>query len=73
MSDLTEKIYASQDWVEEKITSAIADKSNIDHTHTASEVGAYSKDEIDSLELITVEDIDTICGASIQLASEVKF
>lgn len=33
----------------------------------------YTKTEIDNLELITVEDIDTICGATIQLASEVEF
>ena len=30
----------------------------------------YSKKEVDSLELITVEDIDTICGTTIQNASE---
>ena len=35
----------------------------------------YTKTEIDNLELITVEDIDTICGAAIQVASlsEVTF
>lgn len=33
----------------------------------------YTKTEIDNLELITVKDIDTICGATIQSASEVMF
>jgi hypothetical protein len=35
----------------------------------------YTKEEIDSCELITVNDIDTICGGSIQYASinEVTF
>lgn len=47
--------------------------SNI--TLSASDVGAYSKSESDSLELITIDDIDTICGATIQVAtaSEVTF
>lgn len=30
----------------------------------------YSKVEIDGLELITVEDIDTICGMIIQVAND---
>ena len=44
-------------------------------TLSASDVGAYTKSEIDNLELITVEDIDTICGTTIQVAtaSEVTF
>lgn len=44
-------------------------------SYTASEVGAYTKTEIDNLELITVADIDAICGATIQVAtaSEVTF
>lgn len=35
----------------------------------------YTKSEIDNMELITIEDIDTICGATIQVASlsEVTF
>lgn len=33
----------------------------------------YTKTEIDGLELISVEDIDAICGSGIQLASEVMF
>ena len=41
--------------------------SNI--TLSASDVSAYSKTEIDNMVFITVEDIDTICGASIQAAS----
>ena len=41
--------------------------SNI--TLSASDVGAYSKTEIDNMEFVTVDDIDTICGAAIQVAS----
>lgn len=33
----------------------------------------YTKSEIDSLELITVTDIDTICGSTIQSAEDVMF
>lgn len=40
---------------------------------TASDVDAYSKTEIDNMELITLADIDTICGTTIQMASEVLF
>lgn len=47
--------------------------SNI--TLSASDVNAYSKAEIDNLELITVDDIDAICGITIEIASasEVTF
>lgn len=41
--------------------------SNI--TLTASDMSAYTKTEIDNLELITVADIDAICGTTIQDAS----
>lgn len=37
---------------------------------TASDVSAYSKSEIDSMVFITVDDIDTICGNTIQMASD---
>lgn len=33
----------------------------------------YTKTQIDSLELITIDDIDTICGQKIYMASEVEF
>lgn len=42
-------------------------------TLSASDVNAYSKTEIDDMVFITVDDIDTICGATIQVASEVEF
>jgi len=45
--------------------------SNI--TLSASDVSAYSKTEIDNMVFITVDDIDTICGTNIQMASEVMF
>lgn len=41
--------------------------SNI--TLSASDVNAYTKSEIDNLELITIDDIDTICGGAIQVAT----
>lgn len=34
---------------------------------------AYTKTEIDNLELITTDDIDAICGGTIKMASEVTF
>lgn len=37
------------------------------------DANSVSKSEVDSLVLITVDDIDTICGSSIQAASEVTF
>lgn len=45
--------------------------SNI--TLSAGDVSAYTKTEIDNMEFITVDDIDTICGSSIQMAREVTF
>lgn len=33
----------------------------------------YTKTEIDDMELITVNDIDTICGGAISYAEDVKF
>lgn len=46
-----------------------------DITLSASDVSAYTKAQIDSMEFITVADIDAICGTTIQVAtaSEVTF
>jgi hypothetical protein len=33
----------------------------------------YTKDQIENMEFITIEDIDAICGGSIVAASEVKY
>ena len=46
-----------------------------DITLTASDIDAYSKDEIDDMELITTDEIDVIWGTQIQVASvnEVTF
>lgn len=33
----------------------------------------YTKAQIDAMEYITIEDIDTICGGAISYADEVKF
>lgn len=41
--------------------------SNI--TLSASDVSAYSKTEIDNMELITLDDIDAICGTDYQFVS----
>lgn len=41
--------------------------SNI--TLTAGDLSAYTKTEIDNMELITIDDIDTICGGAIQVTS----
>lgn len=38
-------------------------------TITASDINTYTKSEIDDMELITVDDIDTICGGAIQVAT----
>ena len=58
-------------------TRTINNKALSDNiTISASDIGAYSKTDIDSMEFITVSDIDTICGATIQvvdLDDEVKF
>jgi hypothetical protein len=47
-------------------------KANSSHNHDSQ---YYTKTQIDSMELITVQDIDAICGANIQIASasEVTF
>lgn len=44
-----------------------------DITLSASDVGSYTKTEIDSMEFITTSDIDEICGSSIVNANEVSF
>lgn len=38
-------------------------------TLTAGDLSAYTKTEIDNMELITIDDIDTICGGTIQVTS----
>jgi hypothetical protein len=40
--------------------------------HTHNDI-YYTKTEIDNMEFVTVEDIDTICGTSIQMASSLEF
>lgn len=46
----------------EDLDNHIVNKEN-PHKVTAEQVGVYTKEEID--ELVTVEDIDNICGSSI--------
>ena len=62
------------------VVSGKADKTYVDSTFAKkSDVkdvdlsNYYNKTEIDNMELITVDDIDAICGGSIQMASEVIF
>ena len=38
------------------------------HTHTVSDIA-----DIDSLELITVDNVDAVCGSNIQMANEMTF
>ena len=42
---------------------------------SAGDVNAYTKTEIDNMEFITIDEIDNICGANMQVAtaSEVSF
>lgn len=58
----------------------ISNKADTSHTHddiyytkTEIENMHYTKTEVDSMEFITTNDIDTICGTTIQIASEVTF
>lgn len=44
-----------------------------DITFSASDVGAYTKTEIDSYVLITTAEIDEICGQTIMNANEVEY
>ena len=44
-----------------------------DITLSAGDVNAYTKTEIDNMEFITTDDIDAICGTTIQMAREVSF
>ena len=52
------------------VLNALAHKADAEHNHNDV---YYTKADIDGLELITVADIDTICGATIYAASEVDF
>ena len=52
------------------IQESVDGKAASDHDH--SDI-YYTKTEIDNMELITVADIDTICGTTISLSSEVEF
>ncbi|MBQ5824898.1 MAG: hypothetical protein IIW48_08835 [Clostridia bacterium] len=54
------------------VDTALATKAEVEHTHEISDVNGLQT-ALDNLELITVEDIDTICGTVIQLASETTF
>ena len=44
-----------------------------DITLSAGDVGAYTKAEIDAMEFITINDIDTICNATVVAATDVTF
>lgn len=52
------------------LEASIDEKVNAEHNHNDL---YYTKTEIDEYELITTDDIDTICGSTIQSASEVTF
>lgn len=49
------------------LESAVDGKAEASHDHNDK---YYTKTEIDNLQLITVNDIDTICGTTIEVASD---
>lgn len=66
------------------LQSALDGKSALGHTHNISEVNElsstlnnlYTKNEIDNMVFVSVDDIDAICNTSIAIATldcEVKF
>ena len=61
-------------YTEPEIDDKLASKSDVGHSHDNL---YYTTAQIDNMELITVEDIDDICGTTIIVAptdsSEVKF
>lgn len=60
------------DEIKNYVENAISGKVDSSHNHDDL---YYTKTEIDNMELITVADIDTICGSTIQVATvnEVTF
>lgn len=59
---------------DDAIAQTLATTKYVDEKLTQVDLSAYyTKSEIDSLELITVADIDTICGGTIQYAEDVMF
>lgn len=52
------------------LETVIDNKASVSHNHNDL---YYTKSEFENLELITVDDIDAICGTSIALANEVTF
>ena len=67
------KEYASKDWVNDTVNVAL-DSAN---AYTDAQIAAIPTPDVGgqiaSAELITIADIDTICGASIVNASEVTY
>lgn len=52
------------------LEQAIDGKASSSHDHNDA---YYTKTEIDTFELITIDDIDTICGSDIVAASDLTF
>lgn len=63
-ADTTAKTIATEEYVDTQIEEVT---NNIDLSNY------YTKTETDNLELITVDDIDAICGGAIQYAEDVMF
>ena len=61
-----EEIFDAMDTLQ----TAVNNKAPLEHDHNTL---YYTKSEIDALAIITVADIDAICGSSIIPASEVTF
>lgn len=69
LKELGELIVENKDAID-VLEDVATGKADAEHTHGDI---YYTKTEIDNMELITVDDIDAICGASIKSASEVMF
>ena len=52
------------------VLAAVETKADSGHLHNDT---YYTKTEIDNSEIITIDDIDSICGGNIVPASEVTF
>jgi Tfp pilus tip-associated adhesin PilY1 len=70
ISDLASNVASLIETAVDGLDTKIAAKADSEHTHDGR---YYTKTEIDNLELITIADIDTICGSAIKAASEVTF
>lgn len=71
-NDASGKLSEAKSYAKTYTDNALSNKADSSHSHNDI---YYTKTEIDNLELVSIDDIDTICGATIQVASvsEVTF